>query len=140
MENKQVIQEQVENKQVKELIGILKVESFGNEDQRKRMLDVLTSLLTIKDKEARKIFKKVGEFFTDLGEEMLDEKDENNTNNSTNVTNKNEKPTEECAGKEKRTESKIQKYEFESEWGKTSKRYKGIFAKEITNKLEENSQ
>ncbi len=64
--------EEIENKKVVELLSVLKNEKFGNDDQRKRMIDILTSLFTVKDKDARKIFKRVGEFFTDLGEEMLD--------------------------------------------------------------------
>jgi len=63
--------EAVANEKVASLLSTLRDESFGNEDQRKKMIDVMSSLLNVKDPDARSIFKKMGSFFTDLGNEML---------------------------------------------------------------------
>ena len=54
-----------------DLISYLKDNNFGNEDSRKALLDVLTSLHTMKDKRAKKVFKAIGDLFTDIGDEII---------------------------------------------------------------------
>lgn len=65
------LKEQVNNEKVADFLTTLKDENFGNEDQRKKMVDIMSSLMNIKDPDARRIFKRVGQFFTKLGDEML---------------------------------------------------------------------
>lgn len=51
---------------IKELFIILRDQSFGNEGQRKLMLDILTSLHNSSSKFARKYFKRIGDSSTDI--------------------------------------------------------------------------
>lgn len=76
MIKKKEIKEEVRNEKVAELLSILRDENYANEDQRKKMIDILTSLFNIRDKDARLIFKKLGQALTDIGNEMLTTPDE----------------------------------------------------------------
>lgn len=53
------------------LIKTLRDENFGSEDQRKKMLDILTSLHSSTDKRGRLVFKKIGEYLTDIGTDLV---------------------------------------------------------------------
>lgn len=67
------IKEEVSNDEAKEIITILRDESFGNENQRKRLLNLLTSLFDISHKDARTFFKKLGNAMTSIGSEMIND-------------------------------------------------------------------
>lgn len=56
---------------VKKLILFLKNNNFGNEESRKQLLDVLTSLHAIKDKSSRLVFKAIGDLFTDIADDLI---------------------------------------------------------------------
>jgi hypothetical protein len=64
-------EEAVSNEKVSELIAILRDERFSNEDQRKKMVDIISSLMNFKDADARKFFKALGDACTSIGEDML---------------------------------------------------------------------
>jgi len=59
------------DKKINGLIRVLRDESFASEDQRKKMIDILSSLLNSSDKRARLLFKKIGEHLTEIGDEIL---------------------------------------------------------------------
>ena len=59
------------DKKVSAYIKVLRDENFGSEDQRKKMLDILTSLHNSSDKRSRLLFKKIGEHLTEIGNEIL---------------------------------------------------------------------
>ena len=65
----EVLQEEEGNKS-KVLIDILKNENFAKEEQRKKFVDIITSLFNLKDKEARLFFKKLGQACTEIGSEI----------------------------------------------------------------------
>ena len=67
------IQEQITDDKVAELLTVLKDQNFGNEDQRKYLIDILTTLHNSKHKVARKALRLIGDLFTEIGEELLDE-------------------------------------------------------------------
>jgi hypothetical protein len=56
---------------VKDIIETLRDNNFGNEDTRKHLLHLLTSLHNTKDKVARKVFKAIGNLFTEIGDDLL---------------------------------------------------------------------
>lgn len=70
---KEEIKEQINNEEVAGLIKVLGDEKFGNEDQRKKFVDILTSLMVMKDKNARSFIKKLGDACTYLAHEMLED-------------------------------------------------------------------
>jgi hypothetical protein len=59
------------DKKVSAFIRVLRDENFGSEEQRKKMLDILTSLHNSSDKRARLLFKKIGEHLTEIGDELI---------------------------------------------------------------------
>jgi len=70
-EETEKIEEMVDNEEVAGIIAKLRDESFGNEEQRKKMVDLLTSLMMCKDASARKLFKMVGSALSDIGSSLL---------------------------------------------------------------------
>jgi len=70
-EETEKIEEMVDNEEVAGIIAKLRDESFGNEEQRKKMVDLLTSLMMCKDASARKLFKDVGNALTNIGSSLL---------------------------------------------------------------------
>lgn len=59
------------DKAITKALKALRDESYGSEEQRKKMLDIFSTLLTSKDPRARKAFKAVGNMFTDIGNELI---------------------------------------------------------------------
>jgi len=51
--------------EIKKIINQLKNDNFGNEDQRKKFLQLITKLAISSDKEARKFIKAIGNFCSD---------------------------------------------------------------------------
>jgi len=56
---------------VKKIIQTLRDNNYGNEDSRKELLHLLTSLHNTKDKTARKIFRAIGDLFTEIGDGLI---------------------------------------------------------------------
>jgi len=56
---------------VTELLGVLRDNDYGNEESRKSMIDIFTSLHNSKDKRSRKAFKAIGDLFTSIGDELI---------------------------------------------------------------------
>lgn len=77
IKEKTKLKEEVENEDVAEILKVLRDESFGNDEQRKKLISLLTSLFAIKDKSSRLIFKKLGMALTNIGDEMLDDNEVN---------------------------------------------------------------
>lgn len=69
------IKEKVENGDLAELIAVLRDGRFSNEEMRKKMIDILTSIYAMGGREVGQFFKKLGDKMTDLGDEMLDDID-----------------------------------------------------------------
>ena len=65
------IPEVVFDKKVTSILKNLRDSNFKNEESRKQFADMITSLMTSKDKRARQTFKRLGQFFTDAGDELL---------------------------------------------------------------------
>lgn len=61
------------DEKVREIISILRDNNYGNEQSRKELLSLLTQLHNSKDRTARKAFKKIGDLFTDIGDELIGE-------------------------------------------------------------------
>jgi hypothetical protein len=59
------------DKKVDSIIKILRDEDFSNEDQRKKFIDLLTSLHSSSDPRARQTFKLLGKHLTNIGNELL---------------------------------------------------------------------
>jgi len=53
------------------ILKTLRDESFGSENQRKKMIDLFTSLHNSPDKRGRLLFKRVGEYLTEIGDELI---------------------------------------------------------------------
>lgn len=68
---KKQLQEQIENEKTREIIEILTDENFGSDGQRRKFVDLITSLFNIADKDARKFMRELGKKCTDVGNEML---------------------------------------------------------------------
>jgi len=60
-------------KKTKELLTSLRDENFGNHDQRKKFVHLIVGLSLSPDPIARKAIKRIGDFFTDLANELLSE-------------------------------------------------------------------
>ena len=67
------LDEAVENEKAGELISVLQNEKFSNSDQRKKFIDIITSIFSIDDKDTRAFIKKLGDACTTIGEEMMAE-------------------------------------------------------------------
>lgn len=65
------LEEQVKNEKTKEIISILTDENFGNENQRKKFVDLITSLFNIADSDARRFIRELGKACTNIGNDML---------------------------------------------------------------------
>ena len=77
---KKKIQEESDGK-IKEILQTLQNDSFGNEGQRKAFVDLLSSLHNSSDKTARKVFKLLGDYCSDmiptlLGDETAEVEDD----------------------------------------------------------------
>lgn len=72
--DKEIFQESEDD--VLNIIKKLRDESFGNEEQRKRLIDLLSTLMTVKDSSARKLFKMIGNALTDIGNSLIDNYEE----------------------------------------------------------------
>lgn len=59
------------DKKVDSIIKALRDNDFGNEEARKHMLDLLSSLHNNKDPRARKAFRYIGDLFTKIGDELI---------------------------------------------------------------------
>lgn len=59
------------DKKVDNIIKSLRDNDFGNEEARKHMLDLLSSLHNNKDPRARKAFRYIGDLFTEIGDELI---------------------------------------------------------------------
>ena len=107
----------LEEQEAKDLISILKNENFGNEDQRKKFVDVVTSLLNMKEKEARQFFKKLGDACTDIASDMYEEEEVSGIEEIENF----EKMDESTKDKIQRIEEEILKDKNAQEKPKTKK-------------------
>lgn len=56
---------------VTNILKILRDEDFQNEDARKKFIDLITSVYNSKDKRARLLFKKLGNFLTEIGDDLI---------------------------------------------------------------------
>ena len=63
-------EEEIDSK-VRDIVETLRDNNFGNEDSRKQLLHLLTSLHNTKDKTARQVFKAIGNLFTEIGDDLL---------------------------------------------------------------------
>jgi len=59
------------DKGVTAYLKALRDENFGSENQRKKMIDILTSLHNSSDKRGRLLFKKIGGHLSDIGDEII---------------------------------------------------------------------
>lgn len=59
------------DKKVDSILKTLRDEDFTNEEQRKKFIDLLSSLHNSKDPRARKAFKHMGQLFTEIGTELI---------------------------------------------------------------------
>lgn len=59
------------DKNITNHLKALRDENFGSENQRKKMIDILTSLHNSSDKRGRLTFKRIGEYLTDIGDELI---------------------------------------------------------------------
>lgn len=67
------IKEKIDNSEVAELVRILKDENFGNESQRKKMAQILMTLISIGGREVGTFFRELGKAMTNIGSEMLED-------------------------------------------------------------------
>ncbi len=65
------IEETIDNEDVAKIIGKLRDNSFGNENMRNELINLLTTLKMYKDPSARKLFKMVGNALTNIGGSLL---------------------------------------------------------------------
>jgi len=65
------LEEAVDNEEVAGIIAKLRDNSFGNEDMRNELINLLTALKMYKDPSARKLFKDVGNALTNIGSSLL---------------------------------------------------------------------
>ena len=72
---KKKILEEAEGK-IKEILQTLQNDSFGNEGQRKAFVDLLSSLHNSSDKTARKVFKLLGDYCSDMIPTLLGDETE----------------------------------------------------------------
>ena len=63
--------EVVFDKKVTQILKTLRDENFRSEEARKKFIDLITSLNNSKDKRARLSFKKIGDFFTEVGDDLI---------------------------------------------------------------------
>ena len=59
------------DKKVTSILKTLRDENFRSEEARKKFVDLISSLNNSKDKRARLSFKKIGDFFSEIGDELL---------------------------------------------------------------------
>ena len=59
------------DERVTEILEFLRDKSFGNESARKELLDYLTTLHNSSDKRGRMEFKRIGELFSEIGDELI---------------------------------------------------------------------
>ena len=59
------------DKKVTAILKTLRDENFRSEEARKKFVDLISSLNNSKDKRARLSFKKIGDFFSEIGDELL---------------------------------------------------------------------
>lgn len=116
------LMEQVDNEQAIELMGMLRDERFGNEGQRKRFVDIISSLMNLPAKDIGPFFRKLGDACSVIGDEMLnldsDIEIEDNEYSDENIDISNNKissvPNYNEGKKEKKDdEDKIEKLEDE---------------------------
>jgi hypothetical protein len=62
---------------ITKLLKVLRDQSFGSEEQRKKLIDILTSMHNSSDPRARKAFKRIGDLFTEIGDELINLAKEN---------------------------------------------------------------
>lgn len=70
-QDKDLDKEERFDKKVDNIIKALRDNDFGNEEARKHMLDLLSSLHNNKDPRARKAFRYIGDLFTEIGDELI---------------------------------------------------------------------
>jgi len=56
---------------ITKLLKVLRDENFGSEEQRKKLIDILTSMHNSSDPRARKSFKRIGDLFSEIGDELI---------------------------------------------------------------------
>lgn len=71
MKNYTKLIEATSEEKVTELITTLRDNNFGNEESRKMLLDIMSSLINSKDPRARKACKLIGNMFTTAGNDIL---------------------------------------------------------------------
>ena len=59
------------DKRATSIIKTLRDENFKSEEARKKFVDLITSLYNIKDPRSRLAFKKIGDLFTEIGDDLL---------------------------------------------------------------------
>ena len=69
------MQEEIQNEKTREIIEILTDENFGSEAQRKRFIDLMTSLFNISDNDARKFIRELGKACSSIGGNMLGDRE-----------------------------------------------------------------
>lgn len=69
------MQEEIQNEKTREIIEILTDENFGSESQRKRFIDLMTSLFNISDNDARRFIRELGKACTSIGGNMLGDRE-----------------------------------------------------------------
>ena len=57
---------------VTDILQVMKDEDFGSEEQRKSFIDLLSTLHNSKDKRARRVFKLLGNYMTDIADELIE--------------------------------------------------------------------
>lgn len=62
---------------ITKFLKVLRDENFGSEEQRKKLIDILTSMHNSADPRARKSFKRIGDLFSEIGDELINLAKEN---------------------------------------------------------------
>ena len=67
------LQPMMEQESVNDLIKQLRDTKFSNEQTRKDFISIIAKLASAPDKNARMVIKKIGDYMTDLGTEILND-------------------------------------------------------------------
>lgn len=59
------------DKAISKILKTLRDETFSSEEQRKKFLDLISTLHNSKDPRARYTFKRLGQVLSDIGDELL---------------------------------------------------------------------
>ena len=59
------------DKRVEEILITLRDNNYGNADSRREFIDLITTLHNSNDPGSRKTFKELGNFFTDMSDELI---------------------------------------------------------------------